>query len=178
MRTPETPKIPARSARSMGDGVGAGSPVYRERGVPDGQPVPWGTSLPSLAPLIGPTLVCAEEEVPTGLLGAFRKGNKFAAEGGVGIGAYPLRPFFQGEGDAGFGFPVDLAGGGPMLDAKFWVQNSQSSPSGTVGPPRAHSHQGDRTRSQESTADSEGRGLGGLHLNLHPHFRGPCGIQA
>lgn len=160
----------------MGAGVGAGSPVYRQR-VPDRRLVPWWPSLPSPVPLLSPTLVCAEKEVPTGLLGALRKRNKLAAESGVGTGASPLRPFFHGEGDAGFGFPVGLAGRGPLLDAKFWVQNSQPSPSSTIRTPRAHSHQGDRARSQESTADSEGRGLSGLHLNLHPHFRSPCGIQ-
>lgn len=141
-------------------------------GTPKSLPV-----LPGPPLLISPTLVWAEGDVPTGLLGALGEGSKLAAEGGVGTGASPLG-LFQGEGDAGSGFPVGPAGRVPVLGAELWVQHSQRGPSGTIGAPVAYSHQGDRARSQESTADSEGRGLGGLHLNLHPHLRSPCGIWA
>lgn len=176
-RTPETPKIPAKSARRMVAGAGAGSPVHREIHIPDWQPVPRVLLCPFWAPLlISPTLVCAEQVVLTGLLGTLRKGSKLAAEGGVGTRSSPVRSF-QGEGDAGFGFPVGLEGRGPLLGAKFWVQHSQLGSSSTIGPPAAHSHEGNSTRSQESTADSEGLGVGGLHLNLHPYFGGPCGIE-
>lgn len=138
-KTPETPKIPASSARRIGAGVEAGSPVQRERDIPDRWLMPRVPPSPPYTPLlISPTLVCAQEKVPTGLLGALREGSKLAAEGGVGTGASPLRPF-QGEGDAGSAFPVGLEGRGPLLNAEFWVQHSQLGPSSTITAPTAHS---------------------------------------
>lgn len=173
-RTPETPRIPARSARSTEAGLGAGSSVHRET-YQSGGWRPTSLPVPPAPLLIRPTLVCAGGQFPTGLLGALREGRELAAEGGVGTGVPCCGGSpFQGEGDAGTGFPAGPAGSCPVLGAECGVQHSQRGPPSTVGAPIAHSHQGDGARAQESTADGEG-GLSGLPLNLQPHLRSPCG---
>lgn len=174
---PGDPQDPGQVSPHDGSRSWGGEPCA-QREADQRAAVPGSPPCPPWPLLISPTLVCVEAVAPTGLLGALREGGELAAEGGVGAGAPPVRISLQQERDAAPGLPVGLAGRWPLLGAEFWVQHSQPGPSSTITPPGAHGHQGDRARSQESTADGEGWGLGGFHVNLHPHLGGPCGREA
>lgn len=83
-KTPETPKIPARPAFSIGTGEGTGNPMQRER---EREVRRWLLSQGPPCPSQQPTWVSTERTAITGLLGTSRKGDKLAAEGGVGTEA-------------------------------------------------------------------------------------------
>ena len=171
---PRDPQDPGQVGPQHGGWTGSREPCA-QTDIPVRWPVAQVPPFPQNPLLIRPTWVCAEGQVPTGLLGALREGSELAAKGGAGTGAPPCGGSpFQGEGDAGASFPAGSAGGCPVLGAECGVQHGQRGPPSTIGAPVAHSHQGDGARAQESTADGEG-GLVGLPLNLQPHLRSPCG---